>query len=249
VAEANGIKAIGVFQNPLANEEMTKEVLSMLKAKQAFNKSVLDGNGRPTASVTLAYANASKKAGNWRLAAEMLEVVERLDQEADHSTNICYCYAMDGDIKSSQKWSGIAYERNPSAVTAYNHSLDKLRNQNIPAYEQLMQECLEHDPCYTAALENYGRHLMEQGDPVGVEYLQRAFDIFKKEMENGELDNSDIPRFKRTANALGKEEALSGVEEFHKNMQPKKTTRGFHYENLAGIMTHSDKQSSSLENS
>ena len=249
VAEVNGSKTIAEFQNPLANEEMTEEVFSMLKAKQAFNKSVRDGNGRPTASVTLAYANAAKKAGNWRLAAEMLEAVERLDQEADHSTTICYCYSMDGDSKSSTKWSEIAYVRKPSAVTAFNHAIYKSRNRNIPAYEQLMEECLEHDPNYTAALEHYGRHLMAQGDPIGVKFLQRAFDIFKEEMENGELDSTDIPRFRRTANALGKEEALSSVEEFNKNMQPKKTSSGFRNENLVGTMSSPDKQSGSFENS
>jgi len=248
VAEVNGLKEKAAFKNPLANEELTEEVLSMLKAKKAFNKSVLEGHGRPTANVTLAYATAAKRAGNWRLSAEMLEAVERLDQEADHSTQICYCYSMDGDNKSSHKWSEIAYIKKPSAVTAYNHALDKLRNRNIPAYEQLMQESLEHNPNYTAALEIYGRHLMEQGDPIGVEYLQRAFDIFKEEMESGDLDSSDIPRFRRTANALGKEEALSSVEKFQENIQPKKKARGFHNENLLGAMSSSSKQTDSLEN-
>jgi molecular chaperone DnaK len=249
VAEAHGIKQTAEFQNPLANEEMTEEVLAMLKAKQAFNKSVLDGNGRPAASVTLAYSNAARKAGNWRLAAEMLEAVERLDPEADHSTTICYCYSMDGDNRSGQKWSAIAYARKPSPVTAYNYAHDKLRNRDIPEYERLMQECLEHDPNYTAALDSYGRHLMEQGDPMGIEYLQRAFDIFKEEMENGELDSADIPRFKRAAGVLGKEEVLSSIEKLHEIVQPKKTSRGFRTENLVGAVNSFGKRPSLLKDS
>lgn len=243
VAEANGIRQIAEFQSPLANEEMTEEVVSMLKARQAFNKSVLDGNGRPTASATLAYSIAAQNAGNWRLAAEMLEAVERLNPGADHSTNICYSYSMDGDKKSSQKWSEIAYERKPSAVTAYNYALNKLRNQNMPAYEQLMQESLEHDPDYTSALDSYGGHLMEQGDPAGVEYLQRAFDIFKEELENEELDRLDIPKFRRIAKVLGKEEALSSIEKLKNVIQSKKTSRGFSNENLVSTLSPLGKQS------
>lgn len=241
VAEANNIHQTSEFQNPLTNEEMTEDVLAMLKAKQAFNRSVLDGKGRPTASVTLAYSHAAKKAGHWRLAGEMLEAAERLDPEADHSTNICYCYSMDGDKKSSHKWSAIAYERNPSAMTAYNYALDKLLGRNIPEYEQLMKESLEHDPDFTAALVIYGEHLMEQGDSLGAEYLQRAFDIFRDEMENGWLDSSDIPRFKSAANRLGKEEMLSLIQKFQEKNQPKKTSRGFRSENLVGTVNLSGK--------
>ena len=248
VAEVKGLKATAEFQNPLANEEMTEEVLFMLKAKQAFNKSVLDGHGRPTASATLAYATAAQRAGSWRLAAEMLEAVERLDQDANHSILICYCYSMDGDNKSSYKWSEIAYKRSKNDVTSYNYAINKFRNENIHAYEQLMQECIEYNPNYTAALEHYGRHLMEQGDPMGVEYLQRAFGIFKEEMNNGDLDNSDIPRFKRTAKALGKEDTLHSVEQFQKNMQNKKKNRGFCDENLVGTLSSPGKRSNLFEN-
>lgn len=249
VAEANGIKQTAEAQQPLANEEMTEEVLAMLKAKQAFNKSVLDGNGRPTANVTLAYSNAARRAGYWRLAAEMLEAVERLDTEADHSTDICYCYSMDGDNKSSHKWSKIAYGRKPSAVTAYNYAIDKLRNQSIPAYEELMRECLDLDPDYTAALVSYGRHLMDQGDYVGAEYLQRAFDIFKGEMENEWLDSSDISRFRQAANALGKVEVLSSLEKYQNNQQSKKMSRGFRNENLVGRINSHGKHSNVPEGS
>lgn len=242
VAEANGVSQTGEFQNPLANEEMTEEVLRMLKVRQDFNESVLKGKGRPTTAVTLAYANAAKGAGSWRLAAELLEVVERLDGEADHSTMICYCYSMDGDTKSSHKWSGIAYERKPSALTAYNLALDKQRIRNMAAYEQLMQECLERDPDYTAALVVYGRHLMAQGEAAGAVYLQRAFDIFRQEMEDAELDSADIPRFRQAANALGKGSVLSAIEKFEKETGPKKSSHGFRYENLAGSIGSSGNQ-------
>jgi len=242
-AEANGVRQVGEFQNPLANEEMTEAVLALLRARQDFNTSVLQGKGRPSASVTLAYSNAARKAGDWRLAAEMLEAVERLAPDADHSTSICYCYSRDGDTRSSHKWAGIAYEREPSACTAYNLAIGKLRNKDIRAYEQLMEECLDHDPDYTAALDAYGRHLLGQGDALGAEYLQRAFDIFKNDMASGELDSSDIESFTRVANAIGKQEVLASIERFRKDTKPAKTSRAFRYENLVGILDPHGTQS------
>lgn len=243
VTEVKGNKKSADFENPLANEELTEEVLPMLKAKQAFNQSVLDGKGRPSASATLAYANAAKNARYWRLAAEMLELAERLDEDMNHSTNICYYYSMDGDHKSSYKWSKIAYARKPSAITAYNLAIDNFRNQDMVVYEQLMQECLEHDPNYTAALVGFGLHLTNQGDTEGVELLQRAFDIFIKESEAGDLEGTDVQRFRRVANALGKQDTLLSVKDLH---EPKKSSRVISFDNLVGTLSSIDKQSNSL---
>lgn len=237
-AEANNLKQVAEFQNPLANEEVTEEVMAMLRAKQTFNTSVLEGHGRPSASATLAYSSAARKAGHWRLAAEMLEAVERLDPDTDYSTNICYYYSMDGDNKSSHKWGKVAYERKPSAVTAFNYALDKRRNRKISEYERLMEESIQHDSDYTAALVDYGEHLMEQGSALGAEYLQRAFDIFKDEMELGWLDKSDIPRFKRVARELGKEEVLSSINEFADKEKAGQESRGFNDTNLVGRAKH-----------
>lgn len=246
LAEVCEVKQISELQNPLANEEMTEEVLAMLKAKQAFNKAVLEGGGRPTAGATLVYARAAQKAENWRLAAEMLQAVERLDPGTDHSSNICYCYAKDGDNKSSRKWSAIAYERRPCAVTAYNHALDKIHEDSMPDYERLMQECLKFDPNYTAALVTYGNHLIKQGDPLGAEYLQRAFNIFKEEMEDGSLDRSDISRFSQAATSLGKKEMLPSIEKFRNDNQANKKARAFRDENLVDSENPSGRNSGTL---
>lgn len=233
-AEVNKLKQIAEFQNPLANQEVTEEVMAMLKAKQAFNTSILQGNGRPTTAATLVYSKAASHAGHWRLAAEMLEAVERLDSSTDHSTNICYYYSMDGDDKSSHKWAKIAYERMHNVITAYNYALSKRSTGKVQEYERLMEEALQHDPSYTSALVNYGTHLINGGDALGVEYLQRAFDIFEEDMELGLLDESDIPKFRRTAKELGKEEVLSNISEFTKNIKQSQNSQRFNNTNLAG---------------
>ena len=213
---------------------MTEEVMAMLKAKQAFNRSVLKGNGRPSANDTLAYSRAAKNAGHWRLAAEMLEAVERLDPDADYASNICYYYSKDGDQKNSQKWAAIAYDRKPDSVTAYNLALYK-RDGDTTKYEQLMDECLEHDPYYSAALTQYGRYLMEKGESLGVEYLQQAFNIFKDKMEIGHMDdNDDINRFKSVAKLLGKSEVFFSIDQLLENKKNEKKTQGYSSANLVG---------------
>ena len=197
------------FHNPLANKETTKELLLMLKAKQAFNQSVLEGNGRPKVNVTLAYSKAARNAGFWRLSAEMLEAVERLDSHSDHATSICYCYSMDGDRKNTLKWAEIAYNRKQTDVTAYNLALErKITDSNSDRFEQLMQECLEYNPKYTSALAVYGHFLLGIGDARGAEYLQQAYDIFKNKYDSGELDVNDINSFRKVASDLGKKDIV-----------------------------------------
>ncbi len=232
LAEVAGVSQKAEFHNPLANEEVNDDVLAMLKAKQAFNRSVLEGGGRPSAKVTLAYSHAAQRAGHWRLAAEMLEAVERLDPESDHSTSICFCYSKDGDFGNSQKWAEIAYKRRPSAVTAYNLALDKRRNGNAEQFEILMEESLEYAPDFSTALVIYGEYLMGRGDAKGADYLQKAFDIFEEEKAVGALDPEDIPRYRKAAQLLGKFDEL---DQLQGSTFDKSKGRGFRSENLIGL--------------
>lgn len=213
-AKVGTLRKVAEFHNPQANEEITPEVLNMLKARQDFNSSILQGNGRPEAKIALTYANAAMTASSWRLAAEMFEAVEKLSPASDHSTNICYCYSMDGDRKTSAKWSKIAYERKPSAVTSYNLALDYKRERNEPQYEFLMQECLEHDPDFTLALVNYGSYLMSKGDSLGVEYLERAHSLLAFEMNEGCITKSEISTLRTTSEKLGKTKQLALITEW-----------------------------------
>lgn len=237
--EVNQVKQVANFQNPLANEEITQEMIAMLKAKQTFNQSVLEGHGRPSVNATLIYASAARKAKYWRLAAEMFDAVERLDPDRDYATSICYCYSKDGDYKNSHKWSKTAYERTPSALTAFNYAVDQYRSNDIDQYEKLMQEAIAHDPNYTAALVDYGKHLMDDGEELGTEYLQRAYNIFKEEFENNSLDSSDISRFRRAANALGKEYILSDLDKHQQKQRGKKHRRIYQEENLVAVLNDS----------
>lgn len=233
-AEAGGTKQSAIFQNPLANEELNEEVLNMLKAKSAFNKSILDGNGRPSVAATVTYANSAAEAQHWRLAAEMLEAAERLTPGRDHAINICYYYSMDGDDKKRHKWARIAYERNACAITAYNLALSEFDADNKNAYCELMEESLLFDPNYTAALVSYGTFLKNSGDTTGVDYLERAIKLLKEDLSLGILNDADHSRFRRAAQILGKTKDLQLLE---KNKNDKKNIKEkikFNSENLVG---------------
>jgi len=109
-----------------------------------------------------------------------------------------------------------------------------------------MQKSIEFDPSYTAALVDYGEYLMGKGDAMGVQYLQRAFDIFKKEMDSDELDASDIPRFRIVGKALGKEDVLSSLNALKEKLNKTKSSRGYTNENLVGTASQPDNHINSL---
>ena len=205
------------LMNPLANAELTKVDRQYLQAQQVLNQSILDGSGRPSVSVVLNFAYAAQKSRYWRKAAEMFEAVERLDNASDHSISIAYCYSWDGDRKRATHWKETAYRRSPNSITAYNLALARKYEGKIAEFESLMEESLSYDPDETATLCNYGVYLKEKGDHKGIDYIQRAFNIFNDELNNGELRQSDLGRFSMVAKTLGKSKALEAIGS-HKKM-------------------------------
>jgi hypothetical protein len=149
----------------------------------------------------------------------MYQAAERLDTERDYATTICYNYAKASSYNLSDKWSRIAYERSPGATTAYNYALSLDRMGDTAGFERLMQECLDFDPQHDAALHVYGQHLLEQGDPKGMEYLEKAFESFNRDLKSGNLDGDDIGRMRRVAKALGKEDALEKLRTYQEKKQ------------------------------
>lgn len=228
-AEVAGASQSAEFQNPLANAAMTDEVLAMLKSKQAFNKSVLEGNGRPGVNETVTYSKAAQKAGYWRLAAEMLEAAEKLDKNANHAVSICYCYSQDGDTKSSRKWAEVAYKRRPTAISAYNLALDKKTDKNYADYELLMEESLQLDPKFISALVNYGAYLMHKGDPRGMEYLNNAYDYLKANADVFVLSEQELSQLQQVSRLIGKDFDAAA----YAVMGAAKPSRAFDENNLA----------------
>ena len=198
--------------NPLANHELSDTDRVMLQAEQSLNRAILKGGGRPSAPAALSYAIAARNAGQWRKAAEMFEAVEQLDQGSDHASTIDYCYAMAKDYKRSSKWSQIAYQRSPTALTAYNHALSMLRDGNTTQFARLMEESLRHDSNYTPTLTVYGHHLIDKNDSRGIEYVTRAFEHLFRQLRAASLDDGDHPRLRRCARTLGKAKVIEELD-------------------------------------
>ena len=200
--------------NPLANAELLPRSRRLLQARQALNKSILAGKGRPTPEAVLTYAHAAQETDRWREAAEMYEAAERLDPESDHAASIAFNYWNARDFRRSDEWSLEAHKRAPSCVTAYKCALDRERSGELDAYARLMEESLRFDPRYVPALTFYGHALRDKGDPRGLEYVSTAFGILTENLTSGALNKWGCTLLERTATTLGKHRVLADLREY-----------------------------------
>lgn len=207
-----GTRKISVTQlNPLANKELTPEDTKMLQAKHHLNTSMLKNKGRPTIQTMLQYAYATQEAKRFVEAAEAFEAVGRLDPTRDFSTLICYLYSQGGKSHLSSKWSTIAYDRKPSATTAFNLALSKRDEGDMDAYENLMEESLQYNPNYEAALDTYGAYLMKKNPTRGLAMVEKAFESFKEKFDHNVLDEDDFFRLHRAAEILGRTDVVEQI--------------------------------------
>ena len=81
-----------------------------------------------------------------------------------------------------------------------------------------MEESLRFDPDYVPALTVHGHTLRDEGDPRGVEYIERAFAILQGQLESGTLSASDCRLLERNAATLGRQRVLAAVLEYKKTL-------------------------------
>lgn len=211
---AGGAPVASEILNPLANAELLPRGRRLLQARQALNASILSGKGRPDPTAVLTFAHAAQEAHRWREAAEMYEAAERLDPDSDHAVNISYNYWSCRDYRRSREWSLKAHERAPSCVTAYNCAIDQRRCGDAEACARLMEESLRLDPDYVPALTVHGHALRDDGDPRGLEYVSRAFELLEEELAAGVLSEDHCVLLERNATTLGKRRILERVREY-----------------------------------
>jgi len=216
--------------NPLSNKEVTPEETAMLIAQQQLYLDASSNFGRPSVENMIHYAYACAEAENHILCAEAFEAVERLDNERDFATNICYYYARAGKRVLSQKWAEIDHKRRPTDVSAFNLALTKINQQKPDEFERYMQESLQINPDYPAALESYGHFLVEKGHPKGIPMVERALKIMSKSFIIRELKENDIFRLKRAAKTVGRNDIVEEIEAVEDGMS---TNTRYRTENLA----------------
>lgn len=199
-ADAGGKRVEAVILNPLANSELSPAETRMLEAKQHFNVSLLATGGRPPKDVVLAYANAAMEAEAWSTAADMLQSLERMDPSENLATNICHAFAQAGRSERSKEWAKRAYERRPTAVTAYNLACYTTGESR----EMLLRKALALDPRMTLALISLGRTLMQQDAKEGREMLELCVRILETRLDRHQITANEARRLITAAEAIGR---------------------------------------------
>ena len=203
--------------NPLANKSLTPSETKMFEARQELSISTMKGEGLPPVESVLVYAYACAEADYHLQAAEMYELVQRLDSDSDFATSICYHYSMAGKEHLSEKWARIDYERHPKAVSAYNLALTEYSDGNTIEYERLMKESIEIEENYWPALHHFGKYLQRVGKPEGLQLISKAFKIMNSQFEASRLRDSDISRFRSSAEIMGKQTLVSKIDQYEES--------------------------------
>jgi tetratricopeptide (TPR) repeat protein len=183
------VKVSADLLNPLANTPLTYSERKLLLAKQKLNEALLKYGSNPPTNVVIDYANAAKNSSEYEIAADMYCTAERIDPGYNFSTEICYCYSKAKKSKLSDKWAKIAYERNPSKVTAYNLSIREKGETKI----YLLRESLKYDDEYTPSLFKLGTLLLSdsKNSEEGRELLKKYVKLIKRDYLSPLLYNED----------------------------------------------------------
>jgi molecular chaperone DnaK len=228
-ASIGSIEQTATFTNPLTNKELSEAELQAIEAKQKFQESVLENNGRPSAAALLTFANALMRTENYLDAADHFIQLESL-KKSNHATNICYCYSQGGLTKESQKWAKTAYERKRTEYTCFNYALQFSKTDQV-RYIALLNEALEFDPNYASALNLLGSVYMSNGDENGAKLLEKAADVYVSNINEHTATRSDCDALERIAEKLGRDDLID-VAQGRKDLLIK-TKNIFKDENLA----------------
>jgi tetratricopeptide (TPR) repeat protein len=136
--------------------------------------------------------------------------------DKNHLGNIGFYYGKAGYQDKKIEFFEKAYQRDKTPVNALNLALT-IQYQDRQRYEALMQECLQMDNDYPYALYYYGEYLMNKGENRGKEMVQKAFDIFRRRFDNGNLKIEDYHRLADCANILGNREFAQQVRQKEKD--------------------------------
>lgn len=202
--------------NPYANRSLRTEEQLVKEAEKQFNDATYKNGGKPTYQAAMNLHEAYIKANNPLRAAETLESVQEMFPDKNNLGNIGFYYGKAGYQDKKIEFYEKAYKMNKTPTNAFNLALS-IQYQDRHQYEILMQECLQMDSDYPYALHCYGEYLMNKGESRGKEMVQKAFDIFKRRFDNGNLKIEDYHRLADCANILGNREFAQHVRQKEKD--------------------------------
>ena len=197
--------------NPLANTSLSDDETRFLVAQQRFNRAVLDGRGRPAVPEVIAYARAASDASRFLQAAELYEQVERLDPERDFAVSICYNYDRASKSDLAEVWADKAFQRDKSAVTAYNVAIFKYRNGNSAEAKRMLQDALAIEPKYAAAHALLGEIADRLGEG-GETHHEAALDLLCDALSREKITEDDCYRLAKAAKRMGRTRVAKQAE-------------------------------------
>lgn len=217
--------------NPMANRPIMETEARLLKAKQAFNEVLLKYGPRPPSTKVIAYAKAAESAGDHQLAAEMFQKAEQLDPALNFAVSITYNYARAGRDNLSELWARKAYEREPSAASAFNLAIDV----TDPAEkEALFREAIRHNANFHPAILALGRLLLRNGDPEGAELLEQSAKKLSQKLRAHNIDENDCRALASVLRELGQTDVAQEAEARAKTFSSKRqTSAAYSEDNLA----------------
>ena len=227
-ASAGGVSVSSSLLDPLANRELSQTERRLLEARQQYNIACLNGGGRPEREDVLIYAYAAQTAGDHLLAADLFVQIDRSGRAKDHATNIGYSYGRAGQRELARKWTRIAYERQPCALTAYNMSCYADRDEQA----RYLKEALQHDPFYNCALVSMGALLKAKGESDGERMLRSAIESLTRDLNDNCIYASDCTWLVKAADLLGNS-ALSSRSKARRDTLRGDDSRAYDNENLA----------------
>ncbi len=216
--------------NPMANRPVSEAEARLLKAKQAFNEVLLTYGPRPPAAKVIAYAKAAESTGDHLLAAEMFQKAEQLDPTRNFAVSITYNYACAGKGRLKELWARKAYDREPSAASAYNLAINVASSEEKVA---LFREALRHEPDYHSAILALGRLLQRNGDPEGTDLLERSARTLRQKLQAHNIDEGDCRVLASVSRELGQTDVAQEAEARAKTLASKRqTSAAFSEDNL-----------------
>ena len=200
-AEVDGRVIKCAFMKPITNDDEPRpQDYGFHKARQEFNRELLEHHGCPSPETVHIYALAALEAHEYSLAADLFQKLERLDPSRDNAVNISYAYACAGMRRLSKEWTIRALERNPNHVTAlYNRSLDLGPDEAIP----LLRKALKLRSDYRPVRIRLGQLLRQREDPKGMSMLNDVMREMSRALDAHELNARDCLSLVNLARDLG----------------------------------------------
>lgn len=217
--------------NPFANTALSTEEIAEKKLLKLINEAARKNKGKPPVNMLEELARFYSKFDMHLKAAETYELVQQLNPVRRYETSICYHYARAGKDKISGKWAAVAYEKDASAVNTYNYALTKKDNDDMQAYERLMEEAVGKNS--HAAMLVYGGYLSSRDPQRGNELIRKCFDAWYSAFQSNTLDDSDYSRLISAAKRIGKTEVAEQVKAAEKELERNKGVKWYNEGNLA----------------